>query len=149
MATNKEAPTKQNNGNDNVIICCSHPQGLVIHLDNTQELRDVAAQNTDTGNVAYEASYVLAGAKESPLFKESGGTRLLGAIGKTSIPRAFWEEWKKQHFNDPLLKSGRIFEAKSSNDADAMIAERKNERTGMEGINPSTNLQGGKVTSAS
>lgn len=54
----------------------------------------------------------------------------------TEVDADFWDMWISVHSEFPAVKSGAIFVAKNEQDARAMAAERKSEKTGFEGMDP-------------
>lgn len=56
--------------------------------------------------------------------------------GATRIPKEFWEEWLAEHKELEPVKREHIFATAKPQDGKAMARERKDNRTGLEGIDP-------------
>jgi hypothetical protein len=53
------------------------------------------------------------------------------------VPKDFWEEWLRINQNNPLVKNGHVFAAKSESDAKAMAKEHREFTSGFQGLNQS------------
>ena len=72
---------------------------------------------------------------------------IIGAdCATTPVDGEFWETWKTVHKDHPALKSGAIFEAKTTEEVKAKAKERKEEKTGFEAM--PQEAMGVKVVSA-
>ncbi len=87
-----------------VIVCCKLPTGLRI----------------EKGGV----EVTLNGLNSS---------RIIGADhARTEVDADFWNAWKEEWKDSPLLVSGAVFEAKTQDEADKKARELEGEKTGLE-----------------
>jgi len=56
--------------------------------------------------------------------------------GATRIPKDFAEEWFRSHAELEPVKKGHIFMTEKHQDGKAQAKERKDEKTGLEGLDP-------------
>ncbi|MBO1325351.1 hypothetical protein K2X14_11570 [Acetobacter sp. TBRC 12305] len=133
-------------GGDTVTVICRMPSGLVLDLYEQDDLKARALSAMPImGPPVPKATVRLRGARRDPRFHPKSN-QMLGMGGRTEVDAAFWSAWKEQNANYAPLKSGLIFAAAKESDAVSMLAERGQERTGLEGLDPDA-LQG--VTPAS
>ena len=60
---------------------------------------------------------------------------IIGAeYGTTEVDGEFWETWKTVHKDFPALRSGAIFEARTTEEVKAKAKELKEEKTGFEAM---------------
>lgn len=60
---------------------------------------------------------------------------IIGAdCATTPVDGEFWETWKTVHKDHPAIKSGAIFEARTTEEVKAKAKERKEEKTGFEAM---------------
>jgi len=61
-------------------------------------------------------------------------SKIIGAThAETHVPEAFWSKWKSKMENCAPLKSGAVFEARTSDEAAGKAADlNKTEKTGLE-----------------
>ena len=60
---------------------------------------------------------------------------IIGAdCATTPVDGEFWETWKTVHKDHPALKSGAIFEARTTEEVKAKAKELKEEKTGFEAM---------------
>lgn len=125
---------------ETVTIGCRISIGQILEIQDVK-LFGEATTNSKGGLPPIQASkrIYLNGANKGEIAKLSGGTRLFGSIGYTTIPKADWEAWKAQNFNSPLLnekepEKALIFVAKNQNEANAMGEAVKDAPTGQEGV---------------
>lgn len=58
----------------------------------------------------------------------------------SEVPSEVWAEWLKRNSQTPLVKNGFIFAVSKQKDAIAEGKERESERTGLEPLNPTIEL---------
>ena len=60
---------------------------------------------------------------------------IIGAdCATTTVDGEFWETWKTVHKDHPAIKSGAIFEARTTEEVKAKAKELKEEKTGFEAM---------------
>lgn len=125
-------------GGETVTVICRLPSGLVLGLYDPDDLRRRA------GSVAPvmappvpRASVRLEGARRDARF-HARDNRLLGLAGRTQVDAAFWAAWVEQNPGYLPLKNGLVFAQARAADAEARLAECASQRTGLEGLDPST-----------
>jgi len=60
---------------------------------------------------------------------------IIGAdCATTPVDGEFWETWKTVHKDHPAIKSGAIFEARTTEEVEAKAKELKEEKTGFEAM---------------
>jgi hypothetical protein len=60
---------------------------------------------------------------------------IIGAdCATTPVDGEFWETWKTVHKDHPAMKSGAIFDARTTEEVEAKIKELKAEKTGFEAM---------------
>lgn len=90
-----------------LVIGCKLPHGLVIEHPSDPS-----------------KTVVLAGLNKALVIGATHAT--------TEVDDEFWQAWKAAHKDFPALRSGAIFEAKSTADAAAQAKELADEKTGFE-----------------
>ena len=103
-----------------VLICCKLPHGLILDhpLDVSKKVE-------------------LAGLNKAIIIGADCAT--------TPVDGEFWETWKTVHKDHPAIKSGAIFEARTTEEVKAKAKELKDEATGFEPM--AQNAQGVKPAS--
>lgn len=104
-----------------VLIGCRLPNGLILQKYSTDR---------KVGSVGVQASVKLRGLNES---------KIVGATYVTTeVDAEFWELFKRTNPNYAPMKSGAIFEASSTAQAEAKGKELSKKPTGLEPIKPDT-----------
>jgi len=111
---------------ETVTVGCKLPHGLLIRLGDLEE--------------------AMVDGKQVKMFRPSGreielkGGNAAGAIGGYGLTHGVdadaWRGWDEAHKDFAPLARGLIFEVKRPADAAATAAERKNVKSGFEGIDP-------------
>lgn len=63
----------------------------------------------------------------------------------TQVDKDLWDAWIARHKDEPMVKNGFVFVAKSEKDAQAMGKERATERTGLEALSLDVDSKGKSV----
>ena len=71
-----------------------------------------------------------------PCNKPASDVPVIFGHGATRIPKEFWDQWAKEHANFDLVKNEHIFAADKPATGKEMARERKDNRTGLEGLDP-------------
>jgi len=71
-----------------------------------------------------------------PINKQPSDVPVVCGHGATRIPKDFWDQWFKEHQNLEPVEKEHIFAADNKNSGRDMARERKDNRTGLEGIDP-------------
>lgn len=106
------------------------PSGLVMDLYDEGALQ---ARPTPGALPVVKDSIRLSGARRDPRFHKKDNI-MLGMGGRTEVPADFWEAWTKQNAEFMPLKKGLIFAMPKEADAVSRLAELRDERTGLEGL---------------
>lgn len=93
-----------------VTVGCKLPHGIIIRVDKTE--------------------VTLNGANKS---------NVIGGHGLTSVDKAFWDAWVKDNSSFVPYARGMIFAKDNEREANAVARERKDEKTGFEGLDPAAN----------
>ncbi|WP_148299032.1 hypothetical protein [Acetobacter okinawensis] len=113
-----------------VTVICRMPSGLVMDLYDEGALQ---ARPTPGALPVVKDSIRLSGARRDPRFHKKDNI-MLGMGGRTEVPADFWEAWSKQNAELMPLKKGLIFAMPKEADAVSRLAELRDERTGLEGL---------------
>ena len=73
-----------------------------------------------------------------PINKQASDVPIVHGHGATRIPKEFWDQWVKEHENFDLIshRPPFIFAAGKPETGRDMAKERKDNRTGLEGLDP-------------
>lgn len=135
-------PEKRKAKSETVIIGCKSPSGLVLEIGLQTFVPDSATGRPITA-VKRLPSYqriVIKGwnAHQSEmrvqLLKAGSASDLPHGMNTApflnrNVPRAFWEQWKKEHSGSWLLKNGVLFEATDEASAQLQVLESKDTPT--------------------
>lgn len=113
-----------------VTVICRMPSGLVMDLYDEGALQ---ARPTPGALPVVKDSIRLSGARRDPRFHKKDNI-MLGMGGRTEVPADFWDAWSKQNAEFMPLKKGLIFAMPKEADAVSRLAELRDERTGLEGL---------------
>lgn len=98
---------------DTVAVGCKLPHG--IHMDITREGKP----------------------RERFTLRGVNSARVIGGFGITEgVPKEFFDEWMRQHKDHPAVKQGLIFAHAQPRSVEDMAIERKELKTGLEGLDP-------------
>ncbi|QDJ35838.1 hypothetical protein CBR67_03765 [Bordetella hinzii] len=78
----------------------------------------------------------IPGAKEPVVLKGSNHADAIAGHGLTEVDADFWEAWTKLYADFQPLKQEMIFAQGNERNAVAKSKERKDEKTGLEGLDP-------------
>lgn len=108
------ANDNKTNSTATVTIGCKLPHGY--HM----ELHDKEGQVIER--------HTVAGANAS---------EVIGGHGITvGVPKEFWEEWVRRNKAQPMVQNGLIFAHDSASNVAGEASEKRDNRSGFEGINP-------------
>ena len=71
-----------------------------------------------------------------PVNKQASDVPVVFGHGATRIPKDFWDQWVKEHENFGPVEKGHIFAADKPASGRDMAKERKDNRCGLEGLDP-------------
>lgn len=110
----------ETNSTETVTIGCKLPHGL--HMDVGDQRVTINGLNT---------------------------TEIVGGHGLTfGVPKALWEQWKRDHKDAEFVKRGLVFAQGKTDSAIAEAKEKKDNRSGFEGIDPNNPGKGVNSTDA-
>lgn len=101
-----------------VTVVCKTPNGFVMDVDNHQI--SIAGWNTKQGGIIHLAGFDRAGYTED-------------------VPKDFWEKWKTNHVNHPLITNNLVHAQASTRSAKAEAKEKQAAKSGLEAIDPDAN----------
>lgn len=78
----------------------------------------------------------IPGAKEPVLLRGANHPEAIAGHGLTDVPTEFWEAWTKLYADFQPLKKEMIFAQGSERSAASKAKERKDEKSGLEGLDP-------------
>lgn len=114
------ATANQTNSTDVVTVGCKLPHGLHLDVDGVR----ISVNGLNS-------------------------TEIVGGHGLTpGVPKAFWERWKAEHADFVPLQRGFIFAQGKTDSAIAEAKDRKDEKTGFEGLDPNNPGKGVNSTEA-
>lgn len=140
-------------GTDTVCVACNLPSGLVLQLYDVEVTESVLPN----GRVIKENQCTLRPdqqwALRGPVNRSAlaatnrddtlpddyvlvrGDVPDSGYALTFGIPKDFWDEWLRVNHDNPIVKNGHVFAAKSESDAKAMAKERREFTSGFQGLN--------------
>ncbi len=71
-----------------------------------------------------------------PVNKQPSDVPVVFGHGATRIPKDFWEQWATEHANFEPVKNELIFAADKPASGKDMAKERKDNKSGLEGLDP-------------
>lgn len=108
-----------------------------ISQEETSNMSEEKISGTVTIGCKLPCGLVMTYKGKSVELKGSRESRILNGYGLThNVDAEFWEGWKKAHAKLPFVKGELVFAYGDQRSAEDMAAERQNERTGLEGLDP-------------
>lgn len=124
---------------DTVTVLCRLPHGLVLRLapqgDAERRAQLSKEDRPDRSPTRIVQEVTLNGANRAPDFHPKNNV-MLGRVGRTVVPKDFWEAWSAQHADSDLVKNQCVFAELTDARANAKANEFREEKTGFESINP-------------
>ena len=104
---------------ETVVVYCKIPNGLHLTVKDAAEVDHTIRVNGPANK------------KGQPI-----DVPVVFGHGATRIPKDHWEKWLEEHANYEPVKKQHIFAADKPASGKDMAKERKDNRTGLEGLNP-------------
>ena len=138
----KVAPQSRaiNERGDTVTVACRLPHGFFMQLDDMVEITEPIIGTVKRAQPRPGARWRIRGYYDDS--REVFGSAMPmpaqeGHFALThGIPRDAWEEWKRTHYDLPMLQNGLVFAHDNGSAIEGMRQERKDVRSGLEPINP-------------
>jgi hypothetical protein len=137
----RTAPTAPATGTETVTVACKVPNGLILRVydkvDGEEPIYGGGSKRIDQFYQTGE-SIVLRGSSLDPIDLKSGNLPLYPHVGgfalTAGVPKAFWEKWKEQNADHPVLKNNLVFAADGTDKASGEARDKVDVKSGMEGI---------------
>lgn len=130
---------------EKVLIGCKLPNGLIMEVVEPGMITNVEGRAVQGLHPKPHSGQrvILKGANS--LRTNPNAAQGVFPYAVTEVDKDLWDAWLARHKNEPMVKNGFVFVAKSEKDAQAMGKERANERTGLEALNLDVDGKGKSV----
>ncbi|MUG89678.1 hypothetical protein [Bombella sp. ESL0385] len=127
---------------DHVTVLCRLPSGIRLELHDLPSLSERAQASAPImAPPQARASITLNGIRQDPHYHPLEN-RLLGRAGRTNVPTDFWKAWLEQNKTSSLVTQKLVFAETTAARADNAMNELAKERTGLEGAEHTSLVEG-------
>lgn len=120
-----------------VTVACKLPHGLMLEVVDPAVFADVNPQNGVVARPPGKRVHVAGCARPIGVPLPDDAPQVVGGYALTQgVPAAFWEQWLAQNEEAPFVKQKLIFAHEKAGAAVGEAKEKREVRSGFEGMNP-------------